>query len=201
MWRRRIHDAVIVFLLGVGMWMVVPAVWEATRDAYDTALHDYVRWSDARPPRPLRERKGDRQRHPRRGFGFALQDGLHVDTFAGTATNMRGLPDTTIELRLSDAQLDTLYGAVIHMRLFDDRKLQSVLGSHGFLGSRLTLRAGASTKALAWDRQGFWAFYGYHREPLPDEWKRFDRLLRMIDRMVEADSAYRALPKHWVAFQ
>ena len=66
--------------------------------------------------------KGDRERYPRRGFGivFESQWGFAVDTFAGRVTkDLVSIPDTTIDLRLSDAQLDTLYDAVLRMRLFD----------------------------------------------------------------------------------
>jgi hypothetical protein len=178
--------------------MVLPSIWGMAVEAYygiTIPIFDgYVRWSDARPPRPLPERKGDRERYPRRGFGLELQyaRGFRVDTFLGMATkDMVERPDTTISMRLSEAQLDTLYDAVIRMRLFDypgpAPPFHSSMGSSDHW-SRLTVRAGESRKVLEW----YWEYF--RPRPMPDEWKRFANLEHTIGRMVRADSAYRALP-------
>jgi hypothetical protein len=199
MWRQRVRGALVVFFLGVGVWMVVPTLWEMAVEAYDgitqPIFDGYVRWSDARPPRSLPERKSDRERYPRRGFGLELQSGrgLRVDTFLGLATkDMIGAPDTTIALRLSDAQLDTLYDAMIRMRLFDypgpAPPLHSPTSYHSDRWASLTVRAGPARKELSWEQDYF------RPRPMPDEWKRFDHLERMIVRMVLADSGFRALP-------
>jgi hypothetical protein len=199
MWRQRVRDALVVFFLGVGVWAVVPTLWGMAVEAYDGITQPifdrYVRWSDARPPRSLPERKGDRERYPRRGFGLELRygRGFRVDTFLSLATkDMIAGPDTTIALKLSDAQLDTLYDTVIRMRLFDypgppppSHSPTSYDSDHS---ASLTVRAGQARKELSWSWDDF------RPQPLPDEWKRFDRLERMIGRMVRADSAFRALP-------
>jgi len=199
--RQRVYKVFIVVMLVVGTWLVLPFLWEATTDTYYTVTNSivdrYVRWSDARPPRPMPERKGDRERYPRRGFGLELQysRGFRVDTFLGLATkDMIGEPDTTIALRLSDAQLDTLYEAVIGMRLFDFSGPTPPFHwkadeSNSERWARLTVRAGSSRKVLEWSAE-YW-----RPRPMPDEWKRFVALERTIGRMVMADPGFRALPR------
>ena len=173
----------------VALCVIIPWSWDATRETWYAARGAFTRWRNAQPPRPLPERKGDRERYPRRGFGLVLEDtrGFRVDTFAGTATkDMIGLPDTTIALRFSDAQLDTLYDAVIRMRLFDDPGPIPYL-AHG--ETRLTVRAGPSTRVLAWSHGYFWP-----PRPISDGEKRLHALLDTIGRMVSTDPAFRALP-------
>ena len=181
----------------VALCVIIPWSWDATRETWYAAYRVFTRWQDAQPPRQLPERKGDRERYRRSGFGLILEStrGLGVDTFAGTATkDMIGLPDTTIAMRLSDAQLDTLYDMVIHIRLFDNPgPMPQLASNHGFgYESRLTVRAGSSTRVFTWSHDYFWPIYRPH--PLPDDWKRFSALLDTIGRMVRTHPAYAALP-------
>ena len=177
--------------------MVGPVIWGAASDAYhaiaEPIIQRYQRWSDARPPWPLPERRGDRQRYPRRGFGLVLEceTGERVDTFAGTATkDLCMLPDTTIELRLSEAQLDTLYDTVVRMRIFDlpehPRPRRTMVFVSSF-GTRFVVRAGETAKVFTWRD-------GDPSPPLPYEWKRLFAVVNSLRRMVTSHPAYRALP-------
>ena len=182
-------------LVVTALYALVPWFWNAAYETTWSASSAFTRWRDARPPRPLPLRPGDRERYPRRGFGLVFESswGERIDTFAGEATkDLCALPDTTIELRLSDAQLDTLYDAVICMRLFDYPEPHPPARGTGILcpssKSRLVVRAGDATKVLTWE-SGDWPLL-----QVSDEWKRLRALTRTVSRMVASHPAYRALP-------
>lgn len=178
-----------------------PSVWDAMQQtvyAAQAPVRGLNEWRDSRPPRPMPIRLGDRARYPRQSFGLLLVDrhGFRVDTFAGTASkDLIELPDTTIHLELSEAQMDTLYDAVIQMRYFDYpephppiRANSTFALSNDMIGLRV--RAGDATKDLTWNPGDEIA-----QEPVSDEWKRLRRLVRMVYRMVTSHPAYQALPK------
>ena len=191
---RRTLRVILIVLVIAALRAIVPWLWTSGSESARDAVAALNAWRDSRPPRNLPLRAGDLERYPRRGFGmvFECEPDFRVDTFAGTASNPGGSPDTTIRLRLSDAQLDTLYGAVIRMRFFDYPEphppIRRALGMVPSFRRRLLVRAGGATKTLAWET-------GVRPEsPIPDAWKRVYALARLVARMVEADPAYRSLP-------
>jgi hypothetical protein len=156
-----------------------------------------ARWVTAgarRPPRKLAIRSHDYQRYPREAFGFVLEDhwGNRVDTFAGTITrDLIADRDTTITMRLSNAEMDAIYEKAIEIRLFEfpGRLPDRISGSmYPARRIRLVARAGDARQSLVWDTGGL-------VEGVPsDDWKRRRDLIRLIEGTVRAREEYRALP-------
>jgi hypothetical protein len=146
-----------------------------------------------RPPQELPIRPIDYLRFPRAGFGFILRysTGFEVDTFRGTMTKDLVLdPDTTITLRLSPAEMDSVYQAMIAMRLFDlpqpHPPFHSESGAQPSYATTLEAHAGSAVEHLEWST--------FDQRP-SDDWKRLDRLIRMIEAMVEREPEWEALPE------
>lgn len=137
----------------------------------------------------------DSWRFPRSGFGFLLESGYgeKVDTFSGLVTkDMVGDPDTTIRLRLTEAELDTIYQAAIAIRLFDYPEPCPPQVGNPWVPSttmRLKIRAGWVTKEFSWET-GYGPAVGAE-----DEWRGLRQFVRLIERVVENRSEYRALPR------
>lgn|SRR5262245_5290545 len=175
------------------------SLWSAPAETYYriqyAVANRYTRWRNAQPARVLPSRPGDRERYPRRDFGLVLEGntGERVDTRAGLVTkDLVELPDTTVQLRLSEAQLDSLYAAVIRMRIFDvpephPKPALPPLACPNFK-TRLLVRAGDATRSFMWESTDLWG------TALSDDWKRLFALTDMLVRMVQADPVYRALP-------
>jgi hypothetical protein len=148
-----------------------------------------------RPPQELPIRPIDYLRFPRVGFGFVLGDntGFKIDTFRGTVTkDLVEDPDTTIALRLSPAEMDSIYQAMIAMRFFDLPKPPLEFGGVPFFITTFEAHAGLAVEHLEWSTLG--------RRP-SDDWKRLDRLTRMIEAMVDRKPEWQALPKSRGAYQ
>ncbi len=148
-------------------------------------------WEGAAEALPLRQ--GDFAKYPRENFGFVLERSLgeKIDTFAGVATKDMVIgPDTTIALRLTEAELDTIYNKVIAIRFFDypmflwnDPRTQ--MSPQESL--HLEVRVGDVVKDLRWTTG----------EPVPElvqQRKRLGELVGLIQRMVTSHAEYQALP-------
>src|SRR5262245_52009908 len=110
--------SLIVLVVPQTVWRDL-AHWPAQL-AYEQQRRDDEQWR-RRPPGELPIRPQDYRRFPRSGFGFVITygTGTRIDTFRGTATKDIGDPDTTIDLRLTPAEMDSVYQAMIAMRFFD----------------------------------------------------------------------------------
>ena len=141
------------------------------------------------PSLPLRPR--DFRRFPRRGFGFAyeISTGERVDTFEGLVTkDLVTLPDTTIKLTLSAAELDTIYRKMIEIRFFEIslprmHRCPQVIQPNADIHFRVM--AGPVSKTLQWNSG---------EPPITDDRVRLIDLLQLIRRIVWAHPEYRALP-------
>jgi hypothetical protein len=183
---------------------VAPPAWFQARSIYSTWLEARQRHADAerfarirafnaRPPVPLVDRPADRATYPRESFAvsFVDENGFGVDTGKGTVTQDRiSDPDTTVAMRLSPAELDTLYDDAIRDRLFEmpqPRPLPWIyFGSHW--SGVLTLGAGSARHSLQWD---LWTW----NEPWSDDHKRLNSYVRKLARMAKKSPAYRVLPR------
>jgi hypothetical protein len=154
-----------------------------------------MKWNDP-PPKPLRIRKADLRRYPRPDFSLLLEDfhGNRVDTRNGTATiDMIADPDTTIALRFTATELDTIYHAAIAMRIFDYLEPHPVLETAG--GGmcpdnvyHLRVDAGGQVRELRWSTH-----YNPGGKTL-DEWRRLYDLVCLVNRIVTARPECQALP-------
>ena len=145
------------------------------------------------PPPDLPARPGDRDRFPRSSFvvRYVGHYGFAVDTGRSTVTkDMIIAADTTVSMRLPDAQLDSLYERCLADRLFDTSMNQQPhegwagAGDHG---GELVVRAGGLENRLSWLPASF-------SDHWTDEWKRLHRIVGMVQRMAMQHPAYRALP-------
>jgi hypothetical protein len=151
-----------------------------------------------RPAPRLHLRPGDRARFPRTNFGFRFESGHGelVDTFRGLVTKDRVTdPDTTINLVLTSAELDSIYDKMLEIRLFDLPEPHPPYSAGGVLSEpsthvQLQVRSGELTKALEWDSG---RVVGPHWE-ISDDWKRLGELRDLIRRIVGRRPEYRALP-------
>jgi len=188
--------ASVALLVAIGLCTALPEVWDAVVDTFAIPRY-YTEWHNQLPARPLPLRKRDLERYPRAGFRLALdRHDFRLDTVAGTLTR-KGFyeqPETTIAMRLSDAQLDTVYAAVMSMRLFDITMPRPPFIPYDSTqwGTRLTVRAGGTTRRL---QRGESDQVVLLSRLVPDDVKRFNGLIATIDRMVRSDSAFRALPR------
>jgi hypothetical protein len=150
-------------------------------------------WLEPPPVLPVREE--DYDRYPRDNFGilFETGHGEMVNSFNDLVTkDMVALPDTTIPLVLTEAELDTLYKKVIEIRFFDypephPPRESNVYSSHN-ISMVLRVRAGTVEKTLKW-KTG--------RLPEGDavnDWKRIRQLIKLIREIVWSRPEYRALP-------
>lgn len=155
-------------------------------------------WRDIRDgvaPPELPRRVADQKRFPRATFGFVLEAGYgeRIDTFNGVVTkDLVDDPDTTVELKLSDAELDTLYERALAIRLFDYPEphplIESMSGMQPHGTMRLQVRAGTRDITLEWDTG---------RVPggkTVDEWKRLYEWIRLARKIVANRPEYRSLP-------
>jgi hypothetical protein len=118
--------------------------------------------------------------------------GFAVDTKAGTVTQDRvSDPDTTIAMRLTEAQIDTLYEDALRYRLLEmppPGQLSEFWSGAGKWTGVVTPHAGAFQQSLRWapwTRSELWS--GNH--------KRLDAYVNELQRMVHNAPAYRALPR------
>ncbi len=164
--------------------------WVADRHA------DWERHEALRPPPALTIRPADYDRYPRASFAFILDDGNGnlVDTFTGRVSkDLVGTPDTTIALTLTASEMDTIYRAVIAMRLFEFTEPYPAFRSGATMVPathvRLMVRAGGAKRELTWSS-------GMVSDgPPSNDWKRIYALVKLIRRTVAAHPEYQNLPK------
>lgn len=190
--------AIVVLCLAPPAWFQAKSIFanwqEVERARAATARMARVREWNRRPPALLPERSGDRNRYPRQSFVVSYIDGngFAIDTAVGTVTYDRIVdPDTTIAMRLTTAQLDTLYKAALLDRLFDmpqPWRIPSQWAGAEHWGGDLTVGAGSVRHALRRDSWG-------GTEPWTDDHKRLQAFVAELRRMVEASPVYRALPR------
>jgi hypothetical protein len=137
--------------------------------------------------------------HAPRDFGIHLEDdrGFCVDTDSGRVTkDMVVGPDTTVELHLSRAELDTLYTAFVEWRLFDLPEPNPGLGppaktmwieSPSFIYA-FRVRAHGHTKHFWWNTAN-----GSPNQP-KDAWDRLWRTVLLVERFVMRCPEYVRLP-------
>ncbi len=158
-----------------------------------------------RPPRALPLRTGDTARFSRDSFAFVLatERGTWIDTRAGTMTVDRIMdPDTTIALRFSEAELDTLYREAIAIRLFDELTLDPEHKDSGVISFsqryRLTVRAGTREREFGWHAialvDGRWADGSWAAGRAADDWKRLREFVGHAAGIAHRHAEYRALP-------
>jgi len=141
------------------------------------------------PPKQLPIRQEDYRHFPRREFGFAIEaaTGAKIDTFHGLVTN--GGP-INVGLRLSPAELDSIYQTMIAMRFFD---LPEPSPPHPFYWGEESsfetwvVHAGSIVKTLRLPAD---ALSGRSS----DDWKRLDQLHNMIWGIVRRKPEWRTLP-------
>jgi len=190
---------------GQGGSLVVPTSWSRLRSIpgdWILARSEARGWSGStwthflnlQPPRAQPERERDRTRYPRSAFWLSFSDatGFAIDTKAGTVTQDRILdPDTTIAMRLSDAQIDTLYEDALRCRLLEmpqPAQLQAFACGGEKWSGVLNVQAGAarnSLRWLPWSRVDQWS----------DDHKRLDAYIEELQRMVHNAPGFRALPR------
>lgn len=169
--------------------------WQEERKARaEHAERERIYRANEVPPPALPARPGDRDRFPRGSFAiqYVGHHGFAVDTGAGTATkDMIAGRDTTIVLRLADAQVDSLYELCLADRLFDtvqNQRLPQGWARARDGGGDLVVQAGGLKNRLWWSPAGSGV-------PWTADRKRLSRIVRMIQWMVEQHPAYRALPQ------
>jgi hypothetical protein len=152
-----------------------------------------------RPPQELPIRPIDYVRFPRAGFSFVLgySTGFEIDTFHGTVTkDLVEDRDTTVTLRLSPAEMDSIYQAMIAMRFFDLPQPHPPFHEEHMVvpmtGITYEAHAGPAVQRLEWSTGD--------RRP-SDDWKRLHRLVRRIEDMVERKPEWQALPRPRGAYQ
>jgi len=174
----------------------IPFLAEEVPKAFERATSDWQRARDARPPKDLPLRRSDFDRFPRDSFGFVYEERgegggrVSIDTFRGSATRRWPTePESTVVLRFTDAELDTIYRAMITNRLFDSSESHppggqatSLLPWHEI---GLLARAGSAERHLRWST-----------EDCPrstDPWKRLYSIVNLIRRIAQSHSEYQAL--------
>jgi hypothetical protein len=155
-----------------------------------------VRFRDRnqQPPLQLPERTEDRARYPRETFEvrFVNDNGFGIDTASGMVNYDRiDDPDTMIALRLSDAQLDTLYEEALKNRLFEMEEplpLGTRWAGAEHWGGMLTVKSGALERSFRWDVWNPTANW-------TDGHKRINSYVGTLERMVVTSPVYRAMPR------
>ena len=199
--------ATVVAIVGLGVILppvMVPFAQEVWWDI--ERLVELPRVQAARrPPRALPLRPGDTERFPRDNFAFVFSSerGTRIDTRAATMTVDRiGDPDTTIALRFSEAELDTLYREAIAIRLFDELTLDPAHKDSGRIASSqrssLSVRAGVREREFGWQSgalaEGRWADGRWAAGRAADDWNRLSRLVGHVFGIARRHAEYRALP-------
>jgi hypothetical protein len=129
------------------------------------------------------------------GFGvlFETSNGTRIDTFNGRVTkDLVRDPDTTIALKLTPAELDTLHSAVVHLRLLElpephPRLARGTRSPNE--GVKLQVRTPSGTRTFSWHTKHL---------PHPDdaaEWGRLHEFIGLLRRLPQNHRAYRALPR------
>src|SRR5262245_16464267 len=187
-----------ILLLGVAILIATSMgaeIWQTTKGMPPR----WKRWRDGqeakKPPRKLALRPDDYRKYPREGFGFAIEwdRGFNIDTLHGTLTkDLIENPDTTIAFELSPAEMGSIYEATIAMRFFDLPEPHPPFESHYWSipyddSVKVEVRSGSAVKHLAWSTR-------HVIEHPSDDWKRLNRWLSMIGRMVERNPGDLALP-------
>jgi len=193
----------LIALAGLALAFVSFGGWEELNRLLGVVTHRGVAFVDhgisddeaflRRPPAELPIRPIDYVRFPRAGFGFVLAHGtgFEINTFRGTVTkDLVGDPDTTIALRLSPPEMDSVYQAMIAMRFFDLPRPHPLFHSEHLVvpstGTTLEAHSGLAVEHLEWST--------FDRRP-SDDWKRLDRLILMIEDMVHRKPEWQALPE------
>lgn len=134
-------------------------------------------------------RQADFHAFPRKGFGFVIEapTGARIDTFRGVVTN--GSANPQVPLRLSSAEMDSIYQAMIAMHFFD---LPEPSPRHPYswgedIVETWVVHAGSVVKTLKLPAA---ALSGRSS----DDWKRLYRLHNMVWVMVRRKPAWRTLP-------
>ncbi|MEQ1832066.1 MAG: hypothetical protein ABL977_03340 [Candidatus Eisenbacteria bacterium] len=199
--------ATVIAVAGLGMLLQPAAVPFAESLAADVqSLLERPRLQAARrPARTLPLRAGDTARFPRDRFGFVFSSerGTRIDTRSGTMTIDRVMdPDTTIALRFSEAELDTLYKEAIAIRLFDELTLDPEHKDAEAISSSqrygLSVRTGASEREFGWQSyalaDGRWADGSWAAGRAADDWKRLNEFVGHAAGIARRHAEYRALP-------
>ena len=198
MTRREIAiTAGLVFVI----FLVSPPAWDALK-------LEYSQWQDERAEQWLRkraerirvlnqaplprlpERPGDRARFPRQSFRVTFDgQGFGIDTFSGVF--YYGPRDTTIIVRLTDAQLDSLYEEALLDRLFEMPQPRFLgperLGSTSW-GGDLTLYTINAERSFRWD--------AWNRNvPWTEDHRRLNSFVIHLKQMVESSPELLALPR------
>ena len=156
--------------------------------------HEATPWGPMAQPEPLPTRPDDLVKFPREGFGFVLETncGERIDTFAGWVTkDLVMLPDTTIELHLTEAELDTIWRKVIEVRLFDYPSVvprDPRFSVDPSMTTHLSARAGTAEMTLTWES-------GVPADHFRDEWARLVQWIALIRQVVYSRPEYQALPR------
>lgn len=199
--------ATVIAIAGLGVFLqpaVVPFAESLGTDV-QRALELPKVQAARRAARALRPRPGDTVRFPRDGFALVLasEHGTKLDTRAGTMTVDRiEDPDTTILLRLSEAELDTLFREAIAIRLFDELVLDPEHKDTAAISSSdrcwLWVCAGAREREFRWQSyalvDGRWADESWAAGRAADDWKRLREFVGHAAGIARRHAEYRALP-------
>jgi hypothetical protein len=178
-----------------------PVVWPEIKLAFErwpeerrARAHDELVARNAaenrRPPRPLPHHPGDRAAYLRESFSvrYQAQYGFMVDTRLGIAVQERmPEPDSTYTLMWTPSQIDTLYEAALASRMFSMSQPELPSPENDPAAGTLTLRSSAGEVSFHWrppTDELVWS----------DDFKRIHAYVLMVDRMVWAHPATRALP-------
>jgi len=171
-------------------WLGCMPVTESLTVAADSvsALRIVPPWAPWWTPVPsLPIRPEDRERFPRKGFGFVFETsrGERVDTFKGLVTkDLVCDPDTTIALMLTAAETDSIYQKMLEIRLLELLEPHSA-ATQPDVTYHLSAQAGSTRRALEWRAGGLGG--------TPD-WRRLYQLIELIRKLVQARPEWRALP-------
>jgi hypothetical protein len=131
-----------------------------------------------------------------RGFAvlYETSNGERIDTSSGRVTKDLVVdPDTTIALKLTAAELDTLYSAIVQLRLLKlpEPHPQQDRGSSMDPYEEITLRirTASDTRTFSWSTT-----YRSHVDA-EDEWRRLSEFIGILRRLPQNHRAYRALPR------
>jgi hypothetical protein len=183
----------LIFALAAVAAASGPCLWHAIVEVPGQVEASWIRWRTALPAPRLATRPDDLEKYPRASFGFVYgNDHRGLDTFAGTFTSaLLGRSDTTIALRLSSADLDTIYGRMIEMRFFElPEPYPPFKGWEGAISNieprYLEARAGTARKRIQIPN-------AIVNGVPSDDWKRLYALMRLIRNKIESHLEYRAL--------